>query len=66
MGVPPPQKKSGRDFFRGGGVCTRATQEKVLYWPRLFGQDGCVLASFLFCVFIDLELVSSMKTQKIT
>ena len=67
---PSPQKKkkkkSGTGFFRGGGVSTRATQEKVLYWPSLFGQDGCVLASFLFCIFIDLEFVSSMKTQKIT
>lgn len=63
---PQKKKKSGRGFFRGRGVSTRATQENVLYWPSWFGQDGCVLASFLFCVFIDLEFVSSMKTQKIT
>ena len=28
------------------------------YWPSVFGQDGWILASFFFCVFMDRDEVS--------
>ena len=34
------------------------------YWPSLFGQDGWILASFFFCVFMDLDFVSVHKHAK--
>ena len=49
-------------FFQGEGaslhkLCKKKSSVwrhyKFLYWPSLFGQDGCILTSFLFCVFIS-------------
>ena len=36
----------------------------ILCWPRFFGQDGWILASFLFCVFIDFNFISVHKNEK--
>ena len=36
----------------------------ILCWPRFFGQDGWILASSFFCVFIDLNFVSVHKNAK--
>ena len=36
----------------------------MLYWPSLLGQDGWILASFFFCVFMDLDFVSVYKHAK--
>ena len=36
----------------------------IVYWPRLFGQDGWILASFFFCEFMSLYFVSIHKHAK--
>ena len=36
----------------------------ILYWPSFFGQDGWILASFFFCVFMDLDFFSVHKNAK--
>ena len=36
----------------------------ILCWPRFFGQDGWILDSFLFCVFIDFNFISVHKNEK--
>ena len=36
----------------------------ILYWPSFFGEDGWILASFLFYEFLDLDSVSVHKHAK--
>jgi len=37
---------------------------KSLIWPSLFGQNGWILASFFFCVFMDLYFILVHKHAK--
>ena len=44
--------------------CSRQIHQtlyNILNWPSLFGQDGSILASFFFCLFMDLDFVSVNK-----
>ena len=40
--------------------CFKAYNKSFNYWPSLFGQDGWILASFFFCVFMDLTIVGEV------
>ena len=45
-------------------ISSKNTYLSIGYWPSLFGQEGWILAKFVFCVFMDRDEVEVHKLAK--
>ena len=59
LGIQALSRKKNLSCF-----CVYPTYFKMLYSPSLFGQDGWILASLFFCVFMDHYFVLVHKHAK--